>query len=143
MTDAAVTVHGLTKVFSIPFRRQAVVAVRDLDLQVGAGEVYGLLGPNGSSLARLYRDKYQHHACASEFYAKAAALPGAPSYDKRFSAYELSYCAGRERSLRAIAPALRQRRSGTAADFDRTTEVSRREIEHVAGSANSGRTLNR
>jgi hypothetical protein len=49
------------------------------------------------SLARLYRDKYQDHACASEFYAKAALLPGAPSYDKRFSAYELSYCAGRER----------------------------------------------
>ena len=34
---------------------------------------------------------------ASEFFAKAAALPGAPSYDKRFSAYELSYCDGRER----------------------------------------------
>jgi ABC-2 type transport system ATP-binding protein len=48
MTDAAVAVRGLTKVFSIPFRRRAVVAVRDLDLQVGAGEVYGLLGPNGS-----------------------------------------------------------------------------------------------
>ena len=48
MTDTAVAVRGLTKVFSIPFRRQAVVAVRDLDLQVGAGEVYGLLGPNGS-----------------------------------------------------------------------------------------------
>jgi len=48
MTDAAVAVRGLTKVFSIPFRQQAVVAVRDLDLKVGAGEVYGLLGPNGS-----------------------------------------------------------------------------------------------
>jgi hypothetical protein len=24
-------------------------------------------------------------------------LPGAPSYDKRFSAYELSYCEGRQR----------------------------------------------
>jgi len=24
-------------------------------------------------------------------------LPGAPSYDRRFSAYELSYCEGRER----------------------------------------------
>jgi len=24
-------------------------------------------------------------------------LPGAPSYDRRFSAYELSYCDGRER----------------------------------------------
>ena len=49
------------------------------------------------SLARLYKEKYQDHARASEFFAKAAALPGAPSYDKRFSAYELSYCEGRER----------------------------------------------
>ena len=49
------------------------------------------------SLARLYKDRYQDHAHASEFFAKAAALPDAPSYDKRFSAYELSYCEGRER----------------------------------------------
>jgi hypothetical protein len=49
------------------------------------------------SLARLYKDKYQDHARASELFAKAAALPRAPSYDKRFSAYELSYCEGRER----------------------------------------------
>jgi hypothetical protein len=49
------------------------------------------------SLARLHKEKYNDHARASEFFAKAAALPGAPSYAKRFSAYELSYCAGRER----------------------------------------------
>jgi hypothetical protein len=48
------------------------------------------------SLARLYKDKYKDHASASEFWTKAAALPGAPSYDKRFAAYELSYCEGRE-----------------------------------------------
>ncbi len=45
---AAVRVMGLTKVFPMPFRRQGVVAVRDLDLRVDPGEVYGLLGPNGS-----------------------------------------------------------------------------------------------
>ena len=49
------------------------------------------------SLARLYKEKYQDHARASELFANAAALPGAPNYDKRFSAYELSYCEGRER----------------------------------------------
>jgi hypothetical protein len=49
------------------------------------------------SLGRLYRDKYKDHANASEFFTKAAALPGAFSYDKRFAAYELSYCEGRER----------------------------------------------
>src|SRR6266481_9277287 len=48
------------------------------------------------SLARLYKDKYKDHERASEFFTKAAALPGAPSYDKRFAAYELSYCEGRE-----------------------------------------------
>jgi len=48
------------------------------------------------SLARLYREKYKNHARAAEYFAKAAALPGAPSYDKRFAAYELSYCEGRE-----------------------------------------------
>ena len=48
------------------------------------------------ALARLYKEKYNDHAHASEFYAKAAAAPGAPSYDKRFAAYELSYCDGRE-----------------------------------------------
>jgi tetratricopeptide (TPR) repeat protein len=58
------------------------------------------------ALARLYREKYNDHARASEYFGKAAALPNAPSYDKRFSAYELSYCEGREREayerLRAL-----------------------------------------
>ena len=49
------------------------------------------------ALARLYKEKYKEHERASEFFAKAAALPGAPSFDRRFSAYELSYCEGRER----------------------------------------------
>lgn len=48
------------------------------------------------SLAMLYREKYNDHARASEYYRKAADCPGAPSYDKRFSAYELSYCEGWE-----------------------------------------------
>jgi hypothetical protein len=48
------------------------------------------------SLARLYKDKYNDHLRASEYYAKAAARPGAMSYNRRFSAYELSYCEGWE-----------------------------------------------
>jgi len=44
----AVAVENLTKVFPISFSRKSIVAVRDLNLNVGAGEVYGLLGPNGS-----------------------------------------------------------------------------------------------
>jgi ABC-2 type transport system ATP-binding protein len=48
MSEPAVQVNGLSKVFPIPFRRDRIVAVRDLDLRIEAGEVYGLLGPNGS-----------------------------------------------------------------------------------------------
>ena len=58
------------------------------------------------TLARLYKEKYKDHEHAAEYFAKAAPLPGAPSFDRRFSAYELSYCEGREREayerLRAL-----------------------------------------
>jgi len=49
------------------------------------------------ALARLYKEKYKDHERASEYYAKAAAVPGAAPWDRRFSAYELSECEGRER----------------------------------------------
>jgi len=48
MTDTAIAVRGLTKMFRVPFHRQPLLAVRDLDLHIQSGEVYGLLGPNGS-----------------------------------------------------------------------------------------------
>lgn len=58
------------------------------------------------AMARLYQQKYNNHLRASQYYAQAARLPGAMSYDRRFSAYELSYCEGREREayqkLRAL-----------------------------------------
>ncbi|MFQ3577437.1 MAG: ABC transporter ATP-binding protein [Verrucomicrobiia bacterium] len=44
----AISIRGITKRFPIPFRRRAVLAVDQLSLEVGVGEVYGLLGPNGS-----------------------------------------------------------------------------------------------
>jgi tetratricopeptide (TPR) repeat protein len=49
------------------------------------------------ALARLYKEKYKEHERAAEYYAKAATLPEAAPWDRRFSAYELSYCEGRER----------------------------------------------
>jgi ABC-2 type transport system ATP-binding protein len=49
MTDPAVAVRGLTKIFSVPLHPgRGIVAVKDLSLRIEAGEVYGLLGPNGS-----------------------------------------------------------------------------------------------
>lgn len=48
MSEAAVKVTELTKVFAVPWRRSATVAVQNLNLRVEPGEVYGLLGPNGS-----------------------------------------------------------------------------------------------
>ena len=49
------------------------------------------------ALARLYKEKYKDHERAAEYYEKAATLPEAAPWDRRFSAYELSYCEGRER----------------------------------------------
>lgn len=48
MSEIAVAVLRLTKIFPTSFKRTPVVAVRDLNLEIPAGQVYGLLGPNGS-----------------------------------------------------------------------------------------------
>jgi len=48
MPSPAISIRNLTKVYPIPFKRERVVAVKDLSLDVEPGQVYGLLGPNGS-----------------------------------------------------------------------------------------------
>jgi ABC-2 type transport system ATP-binding protein len=48
MPDYAIRTRGLTKVFTDFFSRPRVVAVNDLTLNIERGEVFGLLGPNGS-----------------------------------------------------------------------------------------------
>lgn len=48
MSTSAISIQNLSKEFNVPFRREPVRAVRNLSIEVPAGEVYGLLGPNGS-----------------------------------------------------------------------------------------------
>lgn len=48
MSELAVSVENLTKVFRIGLKKDYVVAVDNLSFEVRAGEVYGLIGPNGS-----------------------------------------------------------------------------------------------
>jgi len=49
VTDFAVETHGLTRRFG------TLTAVRDLDLAIATGEVFGLLGPNGSGKTTTIR----------------------------------------------------------------------------------------
>ncbi len=48
MSELAVEVKNLTKVFSTGLKKDYVVALDNLSFDVKAGEVYGLIGPNGS-----------------------------------------------------------------------------------------------
>ncbi len=47
-TENYIETVKLTKIFRDFWLRERVTALADLDLRVGAGEVFGLLGPNGS-----------------------------------------------------------------------------------------------
>ncbi len=58
------------------------------------------------AMARLYRDKYKDHARASEYFTLAATKPGAPTYERRFAAYELSYSDGHEEEAYQLLRAL-------------------------------------
>ncbi len=49
------------------------------------------------SLGAIYRDKLQDHWDAFLQYDQAAKLPNAPTYEKRFAAYELAKVPGQER----------------------------------------------
>ena len=48
MSEPAVEVKNLTKVFTLGLKKEYVVANDNLSFEVKAGEVYGLIGPNGS-----------------------------------------------------------------------------------------------
>lgn len=48
-------------------------------------------------LGVLLRDKFEDHCGASAAFLKAAEFPDAPSYCRRFAAYEMAKCPGREK----------------------------------------------
>jgi len=48
MPAPAISIRNLKKVYPVPFKRERVIAVKNLSLDVEPGQVYGLLGPNGS-----------------------------------------------------------------------------------------------
>ena len=48
-------------------------------------------------LGILLRDKVEDHGAAADEFAKAASLPGCPTYIRRFAAYEAAKVPGRER----------------------------------------------
>ena len=53
MPNTAIRIEGLSKTFGKG--DEAVEAVRDLNLQVEVGQVYGFLGPNGAGKSTTIR----------------------------------------------------------------------------------------
>jgi len=47
-------------------------------------------------LARLLNDKFEDYCGAADAYLKAASFPDAPAYCRRFAAYAMAKCPGRE-----------------------------------------------
>lgn len=101
MIEPAVSVAGVTKIFPVPFSRRAVVAVRDLNLQIAEGEVYGLLGPNGSGKSTTFKMMlglvsptrgavkiFGHDSAAVASRASVGFLPESPYFPKYLTGAE-------------------------------------------------------
>jgi len=75
MSNIAISIEGLSKTFGKG--EKAVQAVRDLDLQVEAGQVFGFLGPNGAgktTTIRLLMDLIRPSAGEAFLFGKSTGL---------------------------------------------------------------------
>lgn len=53
MTDNAIEIHGLKKTYAATGRSPAKEALKDIDLTIPRGSIFGLLGPNGAGKSTL------------------------------------------------------------------------------------------
>lgn len=120
MSEAAVAVTNLTKVFPVPLQRRVIVAVRDLNLRVESGQIYGLLGPNGSGKSTTLKiilglvsptkgsaKVLGADSASTESRELVGFLPESPFFPKYLTAAEMLHFYGQLCGLRGTA--LRQR----------------------------------
>jgi ABC-2 type transport system ATP-binding protein len=55
LSDLALDLHSVSKIYSGPFGSKKVHALRDIDMRVHRGEIFGLLGPNGAGKSTLVK----------------------------------------------------------------------------------------
>ena len=55
LSDLALDLHAVSKVYSGRFGTKKVHALRDIDMRVHRGEIFGLLGPNGAGKSTLVK----------------------------------------------------------------------------------------
>jgi len=95
----AVAVHGLTKIFPVPFHpTRGLVAVKDLNLRIEARSSLRIAGTEWLRQEHHVKD-YSRPGLTNARSHRNFWTRQSPRRESRssFSAYELSYCEGRER----------------------------------------------